>query len=449
MLKNEQICREAEELVIGSIVFESNSILRINELLKGKMFFTKVNAEIFECVQVMSDKNERIDMITVADALKNSQVFEAAGGIMYLSRLSGLIASTLHLEAWAKIVHNSFVHRMVMMMSAKFQEKASLNASSADDILNEIRKDLDRIDCDLPLFNSISDMSTLVNRSRNLLAERVDNYKNGVEITGISSGLKDLDEMLGGWQNGDLIVLAARPSIGKTSLAIKFAEHAAIIGKKSLIFSMEMSAHKISDRLILGHSNVDARKWRNGNLTLDELYDVQNSCESISNLPIFVDDTSFLSIGQIKSAAKRMQMRGLCDLLFIDYLQLANMNSENRHSNRNDLVAAASSEAKIIAKELNIPVILLSQLNRSVESRPSKTPELADLRESGSIEQDADEVILIHRPEFYGHTEDLKGRSTKGRGELIIAKHRNGPTGTVYFKYNTSVTKIEDYTITN
>lgn len=448
MLKNEQICREAEDFVIGSIVYESNSILRVNGLLKDYMFFEAVNAVIFKCVNEMSNRNGRIDMITVSNALKNDEEYVKAGGIMYLSRLTGLIASTLHLEAWADIVHNSYISRRVMMLSASYQEKASLNAISSGDLLNNLRCDLDALEKDLPLFNSIFDMDTLVCQTRNLLAERVENYKNGQKLTGITSGLAVMDNLTGGWQNGDLIILAARPSIGKTAMALKFAESAAEKGSSVLIFSMEMKAVKISDRLVLGKSEVDSRKWANGNLTLDELYFVQNSCESFSKLPIFVDDTSLLSINQIKSITKRMQMKGHCDMIIVDYLQLVNM-PDDKYKFRQDQVAQASFEAKQIAKELNIPVVLLCQLNRSVESRANKTPELADLRESGAIEQDADLVVLIHRPEFYGRLEDINGNSTKGKGELIIAKHRNGPTGTVYFKYNASVTKIEDYTITN
>ena len=445
MLKDENICRETEQLVIGSLIFESNAILRIDDMIKSEMFYIEEHREIYDCISRKSDAGEHIDIITIGDALKNSNTFNKAGGRVYLAKLVGNICSTMHLETWADMIFDAYINRQVMLLTSTYNERAGLNCISGNEIILEMRSRLDNLDSKIPLFNSIREIPLVLEQSRAMTMKRVDTYKNGISFTGITSGLTELDNMLGGWQNNDLIVLAARPSIGKTAVAMHFAYSAANSGKKVLIFSMEMKAEKLGDRLILGHSGVDSQRWRTGNLDLNDISQIDATCDNLSTLPIFIDDTSQLSINQIKSATRRMQMKGLCDMIVIDYLQLAEINTSNNNYNRQDQVSIASADAKRIAKELNIPVILLSQLNRVVESRITKTPELADLRDSGAIEQDADVVILIHRPEFYGRKEDMQGNSTIGRGELIVAKHRNGPTGSVFFSYNKSITKIENY----
>lgn len=448
MLKDEKICRETEQLVIGSLILESNAILRINDMLKSEMFYIEEHREIYDCISRKSDAGEHIDIITIGDALKNSKTFNDAGGRVYLAKLVGNVCSAFHLETWAEMVFDAYVNRQVMLLTSTYNEKAGLNSLSGNEIILEMRSRLDKLDGKIPLFNSIRDIPLVLEQSRSMTMKRIDTYKNGVSFTGITTGLTDLDNMLGGWQDNDLIVLAARPSIGKTAVAMHFAYSAANTGKNVLIFSMEMKAEKLGDRLILGQSGVDSQRWRTGNLDLNDINEIDTACEKLCSLPIYIDDTSQLSINQIKSSARRMQMKGLCDMVVIDYLQLAEINTSNNNYNRQDQVSIASADAKRIAKELNVPVILLSQLNRVVESRITKTPELADLRDSGAIEQDADVVILIHRPEFYGRNEDMHGNSTIGRGELIVAKHRNGPTGSVYFSYNKSITKIENYKLT-
>lgn len=444
-LKNEEISREAEQLVIASLIYESNAIFRVNELLTGDMFESPVNRLIYNCIENLSNNTQHIDMLSVSNLLRNENVFINAGGIVYLSRLSGLIATTIHLEDWADIIFDTYINRRIMLMSVKFYESARMCHSSGAELLIEIRNHIEMIEKKIPMFGSLLNAESVMDISMKSMEGRMETYKNGIEFTGITSGLKDLDEITGGWQNSDLIVLAARPSIGKTSVAMHLLSAAAESGKHAVIFSMEMKAEKLGDKLILGHSYVDPKNWRSGNISTNDLVFIKEAGQKLSALPFYVDDSSQMTIGKMKSVARRMKLKNMCDIVFIDYLQLAEMKSDNRNVTKNDLVTIASNEAKRLAKDLNIPVVLLSQLNRGVEGRPNKTPELADLRDSGAIEQDADMVILIHRPEFYGIMEDKKGNSTVSRGELIISKNRNGQTGTVFFRHNKSLTKIEDY----
>ena len=409
------------------------------------MFYTPEHAAIYACISTMSDSGRAIDLMTVSNVLKNDAFIEKAGGMVYLAKLMGRIASTIHLETWAEMVFDAYISRKVMLLTIQLHENAKLGELKGNELLIALRKKVDEIDHEIPLFNSMMNASTVIERSRQAGLKRMEAYRQGFTNTGILSGLPELDRMLGGWQNGELIVLAARPSIGKTAVALHFAKAASDKGKHALIFSMEMNAERLGDRFIVGQSNINPDHWRFGNCDMNDIYSVEKACETLVSLPIYVDDTSLLSINQIKSSVRRMQMQDLCDIVIIDYLQLAEMKTDNRYYNKQDMVSQASSEAKRIAKDLNIPVILLSQLNRGLEARPGKNPEMADLRDSGAIEQDADVVILIHRPEFYGMTEDYQGNSTRGRGELIVAKNRNGATGCVYFSHNKSLTRIGAY----
>ena len=449
MLKNEPLCKETEELVVSSLLTEQTAFLRVSQLLRPEMFFTPEHKEIYNCISTMTDKGAAVDFITVGNALKNNELIEKAGGMLYLAKLAGMVASTIHLETWAAMIFDSHINRQVMLATTTLFQNAKQSVLNGEDLLIEFRKRLEEIEHQIPLFNSVKDASTVIEQSRQAGLKRIEAYRKGLTYTGITSNLPELDKTLGGWQNGELIVLAARPSIGKTAVALHFARAASTSGKHTLIFSMEMNAEKLGDRFIVGQSDIHPDHWRFGNCDLNELASLETACNTLSNLPFYIDDTSQLTINQIKSSTRRLQMQGLCDMIIIDYLQLADMKTDNRYFNKQDMVSQASSEAKRIAKELNIPVILLSQLNRGLENRPGKRPELADLRDSGAIEQDADVVILIHRPEFYGLYEDRNGNSTHNRGELIIAKNRNGATGCIYFTHNTSLTKISEYKAEN
>jgi len=445
MLANEEIYFKSEQLVISALLIEKNAYLRVESLLRPDMFYNEAHKEIYICIESMTENNEAIDILTISNKLKNNKALANFGGIVYLAQLSGRLISAEHLERHAEIVFNAFIYRRVIVYATQLMQLATQGELCGDELMIEAQTKLNLIDKEIPIFDSILDARSVIEISKNAGLKRIDLYRKGLTCLEIPTGLTQLNKLTGGWQKSELIILAARPSIGKTALAIHFASAAYNAGKHTLIYSLEMSAEKIGDRLILGKSNVNPEHWKFGNCDMYDLQAIDSSCDELSKQSFYIDDTSQLSIPQIKSSAKRMQLHGQCDLIIIDYLQLAEMKSETKMQNRQELVSQASRQAKLLAKGLNIPVILLSQLNRESEGRPGKRPELADLRDSGAIEQDADLVILINRPEHYGIMVDRKGQSTIGRGELIIAKHRNGPTGSVFFKCNPSLTKIEDY----
>ena len=445
MLQNENLCRDAEQLVLAALLIEKNAMMRVVDILKPEMFFQPEHREIYACIESMTEKGKAVDLITVADALKNNPEVEKAGGISYLAETSGRLVSSIHLEAHASIVFNAYINRRLFLFATQLAQQAKTGELSGDELLLEAHQKLLEIEHAVPVFNAMKDAATIIAQSKQAGMDRIERYRQGQKCTGVTTALPALDQLLGGWQNGELIVLAARPSIGKTALALHFAQAAIEAGKHTLIYSMEMSAERLGDRMIVGRSNVQPDHWRFGSCNIYDLEAIDSACLSLSQQSFYIDDTSQRSVSQIKSSAKRMHQRGLCDLIIIDYLQLAEMKSEHRNYNRQDMVSQASSDAKRLAKDLQVPVLLLSQLNRGLETRPGKRPELADLRDSGAIEQDADVVLLIHRPEFYGMMEDRQGNSTKGRGELLIAKNRNGSTGTVLFGYNESMTRIGGY----
>jgi replicative DNA helicase len=445
MLQNENIYRDAEQLVIAALLIEKSALMRVVDVLKPEMFYLSEHRVIYACIESMNDQGKPVDLITVADALKNNAEVEKAGGISYLAETSGRLVSTVHLEQYACIVFDAYLNRRLVLFATQLVQQAKTGEPGGEELLLLAHEQLSEIDHAVPVFNALKDAPTVIAQSQQAGMERIERYRQGLTCAGITTALPALDNLLGGWQDGELIVLAARPSIGKTALALHFAQAAIQAGKNTLIYSLEMSAERLGDRLIVSRSNVQPDHWRFGSCNIYDLEAIDTACRTLSGQSFYIDDTSQRSLGQIRSSAKRMKQRGLCDLIIIDYLQLAEMKTDHRNYNRTDLVSEASSDAKRLAKELQVPVLLLSQLNRGLETRPGKRPELADLRDSGAIEQDADVVLLIHRPEFYGILEDRHGNPTKGRGELLVAKNRNGGTGTVLFGYNPSLTRIGAY----
>jgi replicative DNA helicase len=273
------------------------------------------------------------------------------------------------------------------------------------------------------------------------------NSQNG--LTGIPTGLDELNKLTAGLQNGDLVILAGRPAMGKTAVSLCMAWEAAEAGHQVLYCSIEMTAERLMDRWLVGKTGIDPNKWKGGQSTPEELALAQQAREQIRQLPIRVDDNPIMSMDYIFSKARMLRQKGQCDIVFVDYLQLSQLKTGNRNDTRTVIIGEATRKAKLMAKKLGVPVVLLSQLNRKPEDRTDKRPELADLRDSGQIEQDADLVVMVHRPSQAGLTKDEKsGYPAKDLGVLIVAKNRNGPIGDVYFGHNESLTRIGDYTPT-
>ena len=313
-----------------------------------------------------------------------------------------------------------------------------------DDSLVDAHNLLDRLEGEFGHNNHMRDMDELMTATMVEAEGRIANNKNGV--TGLPTGLADLDRMTSGLQKGELVVVAARPGVGKTAFALHMARSAAMAGYAVAVYSLEMQGERLADRWLTAVSEISARHWRSGTVSQQELVEARTTAADLKRLPIHVDDSTSVNMEHIRSSARLLQSQHACDAIIIDYLQLCDMTTGQNNRNREQEVAQATRKAKLLAKELNVPVVLLSQLNRESENRPAGRPELAHLRESGAIEQDADVVMLLYRPALARVTTDREsGYPTEGLGVVIIAKQRNGETGNVYFRHNPEMTKITEY----
>ena len=434
---------EMEEVVLGAAMLEKTAMPILTSILRPEMFYVKTHEEIFKAIVGLHDRNQNIDILTVTEELKRRGQLDAVGGPYEIARLSGKVASAAHLEHHSLVVKEYFIRRELILGFNKLYSMSMDLTQDIADIITEGNSFLRLIEEGCSWKQNMRDMEQLMQDTMEEACLRVKNQKNG--ITGIPTGLNDLDKKTAGWQPGDLIVLAARPSMGKSALANFFVLNAARAAKHVLMYSLEMPGTQLGGRWILGESNLNPHVWKSGVMNESDLAAAFTASENLKPLPIYVDDTAYISMDEIRAGARNMHAKGKCDMVVIDYLQLAKCET-NKNRNREQEVAEVSRRAKALAKELNCPVILLSQLNRELETRPSKIPKLSDLRESGSIEQDADMVILLYRPATVGIATDKEtGYPTEGLGVGIIAKHRNGETGNVYFRHDASMTHISSF----
>lgn len=434
-----------EAVVIGACLIEKEAIRLITGIIRPEMFYHERNQLIYHTLQAMFYDGKEIDIITVKDELARQGQLQEAGGPFYITQLSSFVASSAHLERHALILKQEFLRRKMAATFGRLLASANDKAIDIDDTIVAAHNLLDEIEKDFGHHNHLRDMKQLMDDTLADINTRCANNKDGV--TGIPTGLNALDEMTAGWQRGDLIVGAARPSVGKTAFAMNMALAAARSRHHVVVYSLEMQGERLGDRLLLSGSTLDANKLRRGELTQEELSLAQTQAVELSRLPILVDDSTDMSMDKMRTSARLLASKGLCDMIIVDYMQLFDMRTGEVNRNREQEVAQASRKAKLLAKELNIPVILLSQLNRLAENRPGHRPELSHLRESGAIEQDADVAFLLYRPAMSGWDEEPNsGLPTEGLGVVIVAKQRNGQTGDVYFGHNPSLTCIGDYT---
>ncbi|MDP4290961.1 MAG: replicative DNA helicase [Bacteroidota bacterium] len=434
---------DAEKAVLGAALCDINAFSDIDSVLSSEMFSKKTYQSIFRALKQLHDERKSMDFITVFNQLKANQELPPNANITILTELSINVHSSLHILAHAEIIQDAYYRRKLKQFGNNVMIQADDYTNDPTDLTHQI------IDSAQEMFNAFQRTSTIRSIGEIMpdvvmdIKNRCANIKTG-QLSGINTGLTELDAITNGWQKSNVIVLAGRPGMGKTALMLNFARTAAHCGKNVLIYSLEMSSISLVERLICKEISVDPNNYRNGNLTVDELERIGSAMKRLKELPIYIDDKPVVSMGYIRNHAKRMKRNNKCDMIFIDYLQLADMKGE-ANRNREQEVAQASRMAKIIAKELNIPVMLLSQLSREVEKRGNQEPKLSDLRESGAIEQDADIVMFVYRPSKAGIEFDGSGRDMKGLGKIYIEKHRNGPTGVVKFSTNDSLTKIWDY----
>ena len=436
---------EIEAAVIGACLIESEAMPAVADKIRPEMFYDEKYVIIYAAMLAMYRVGKKIDILTVKEELACRGKLEAIGGPYELALISGRLASGAHLEYHACILQQKYIRREMILGFHKLLTFASDETIDIDDTMGDAHNLLDRLEGESGTMEHLRDMDQLMDDTIAQINNRIANNQEG--ITGIPTGLEALDRLTCGWQKGDSIVIAARPAVGKTAFALHLAIAAARAGKHVVIYSLEMQGERLADRWLLATSpDVSARHLRGGQLLPDEVEQIQQSATELRRLPIHVDDHPVTSMDRVRSSARMLQSKGKCDMVILDYLQLCKMDSDQKNRNREQEVAQTTRKAKLIAKELNIPVILLSQLNRGSEGRAYCMPALGDLRESGAIEQDADLVMLLYRPELAGvKTEPRSKYPTEGLGMVMVAKHRNGETGDIYFAHNASMTKIGEY----
>jgi len=435
---------EVEEAIIGACLIEQEALPLIADKLRPEMFYVMCHQMIFSAMLAMYQAGTKIDILTVKEELARRGKLEEAGGAYNITLLSSKVASSAHIEYHVRIVHEKYLRREMILGLNKLLACSLDEMMDISDTLVDAHNLLDRLEGEFGHNDNMRDMDTLMTDTMKEAEGRVAKSMNGV--TGIPTGLTDLDRMTSGWQDSDLIVLAARPSVGKTALALHLARSAAMSGRAVAVYSLEMQGERLADRWLMAASDINARHWRSGVPSEQEMAEARVAAAELSRLQIHVDDSTVVSMDHVRSSARLLQSRGACDMIIIDYLQLCDMSTGQNNRNREQEVAQAARKAKMLAKELNVPVVLLSQLNRLAEGHIDRRPELSQLRESGAIEQDADVVMLLYRPEQARITTDKEsGYPTEGLGVIIVAKQRNGETGNAYFHYNPEMTKIGDY----
>jgi len=428
-------CVDVEEAILGVLLTYKSQQYVVPELF-SEMFYKSAHQIIFKSIFELYDNNNPIDIITVVQQLKKTGELEVIGGAYYITTLSGKAINS-GLEFNCAILKEKYLFRELIRISAEVSKSSYEETSLLYDNINFIENEIDRIYNVLNSNKNNKIYKDIVKSSIDELKERIKLHKSG-EMSGIKTGLFDLDKLTNGWQKKDLIILAARPSMGKTALSLFFSKSAIIKDKSVCFFSLEMSDVKLSDRLLLSETDISPENYRSGTINDHELNQLEHISKKISKRKLFIDDVSGVDINYIKSVCRTKKRKNECDLIVIDYLQLINSTIKG---SKNEKIEEISKKTKELAKELDVPVILLSQLSRDVEKRGgSKRPQLSDLRDSGAIEQDADMVIFVYRPSYYDDDEELVGK-----GELIISKHRNGELKNIPFKHNESLTQIYDY----
>lgn len=432
---------ELEEAVLGALMLENDALTNVIDILKPQSFYKDSNSRIFHAIEQLFTRSEPVDILTVTQELKKTGELDLVGGAYYITQLTNRVASAANAEFHARIVAQKFIQRELIRISTKTINDAYEDGSDVFDLLDNAEKNLFSI-VEGNIKKNYDKMSTLIRKAIDQIEITKNNKGN---FSGVPSGLTALDRLTSGWQKSDLVIIAARPAMGKTALVLTMARNAAVdFGKPVAVFSLEMSSLQLVTRLIASESELSSEKLKKGNLEDYEFQQLNDKIRKLTEAPLFIDDTPGLSVFELRAKARRLKEQHKIELLVVDYLQLMTAGGEGK-GNREQEIATISRSLKGLAKELEIPVIALSQLSRAVETRGGdKRPQLSDLRESGAIEQDADMVMFIHRPEYYNITEDENGGSTLGVAELIIAKHRNGPVDSAKTRYIGQFTKFAD-----
>ena len=433
---------ELEQAVLGALLLEKDAIIGVQEYINVDTFYTEEHRLIFKAIQELSTELKAIDLYTVTERLKSQKLLTKVGGAGYLAQLTQRVASAAHVEFHAKIIAQKYVQRELIRSATEIQRRSYDEEVDVTELIGFAEQEIFRVS-EGNVKRSVQAASDIL---RKALAQIEEAAKSAGEYNGVRSGFTDLDSVTLGWQRSDLIIIAARPSMGKTAFVLTMARNMAVEFKTPVaFFSLEMSSVQLMNRLIVAETQLDSKALRTGNLTPDQWVHLEKQTVELGRAPLFVDDTPALSVYEFRSKARRLKTQHGIQLIIIDYLQLMTAATPETRGNREQEVSLISRTLKAIAKELDLPIIALSQLSRNVENRGgSKRPQLSDLRESGAIEQDADVVAFIHRPEYFGLTTSENGLPTAGMAEIIIAKHRNGEVTDVPMRFIKEQAKFAD-----
>ena len=442
--------KDLEEAVLGAMMLERGAFDIVVEILKPNCFYVEAHQRIFGAMQSLANKSQPIDILTVAEELRTKEELDLVGGPYYLTRLTNAVVSAANIEAHARIILQKFIQRELIRVSGEIINDAFEDATDVFDLLDDAETKLFEITNNNLRKNFESIDSVLVNTIK-----RIEDLRNKNEdLTGVASGFPSLDRVTYGWQRTDLIILAARPAVGKTAFALNLARNAAMqAGKPTPVafFSLEMSASQLVQRILSAESEIWLEKISRGKMEEHEMKQLYaRGVQRLAQAPLFIDDTPALNIFELRAKCRRLKNKHDIGMVIIDYLQLMSGTGDGRNSNREQEISNISRNLKALAKELSIPIIALSQLSRAVETRGAgkdgtKMPQLSDLRESGAIEQDADMVMFLYRPEYYDITANEMGENNRGDTFVRIAKHRNGSLETIKLRALLNIQKfVED-----
>ncbi len=428
---------EAEQSVLGAIMIENDAFPKVIEIISREDFYKESHKKIYDAMVELFEKSEPIDLITISEELRKRNEIDAIGGESYLSALASQVPTAANIRYHSKIIREKALLRSLIKSASEIAGKVYEENLDADELVDQAERIIFNIS-DKRIKTSFVGLKDLIKGSFETIEHLYDKKS---AITGVASGFNDLDERTSGFQRGDLIVIGGRPSMGKTALSLNIARHVGVEMKEPVaIFSLEMSKEQLAMRMLCAEAMVDSNSVRKGFIRKEDWSKLTNAAGKLTETPIFIDDSSNITVLEMRAKARRLKLehKGL-SLIIVDYLQL--MRGRGNFERREQEISEISRSLKALAKELEVPVIALSQLNRGVEQRHEKKPTLADLRESGAIEQDADVIIFLYRDEVYN-----KNTHEKGKAEVNIAKQRNGPTDTINLTFFPNYTRFTDYT---
>ena len=434
---------DMEQAVLGALMIDKDAFSIVSEILRPETFYEPRNQKIYQAIQTLNMSERPVDIMTVTEQLKKDGTLEDVGGPAYIMDLSSHVASSAHIEYHSRVLAQKFMARQLISFASVIETKAFDETQDVDELMQEAEGSLFELS-QKNMRQDYTQIDPVVKNAVDILQRAAANTDG---LTGISTGYTDLDDKTSGWQNSDLVIIAGRPAMGKTAFALSLAKNIAIDNRIPVaFFSLEMSNVQLVNRLISNVCEISGKKILNGQLDQEEWKRLDSRLRRLQGAPLYVDDTPGMSIFELRTKARRLVREKGVRIIMIDYLQLMNANGA-RFGSRQEEVSTISRSLKGLAKELDIPILALSQLNRGVEGREGnegKRPMLSDLRESGAIEQDADMVCFVHRPEYYRIFQDEHGNDLHGMAQIIIAKHRKGATGDVLLNFRGEFTRFQN-----